>query len=302
MHLGLSSEEYRVLTNNVTDFFHAAAISYTGVDDKTARRVNIDGTINVLEFAADVKNLRRFNHFSSAFVSGDRTGVVTEDELDCGQGFTDHIQKTKLLAEKEVRKAMSSLPISVYRPSMIVGKSASGEADKLEGFYSFVKMVIAPGFNVPMLVPKRGMVPLNIVPVDFVVQAALHISAEESSAGKTFHVVDPNPLTVKQVLSILAEKSGNENPHIITMPTRIAQMLPKIKRIANLAPAYMNAIGVLDRFTIYNCANTVTAMKGSGIICPSFGSYADKMVGFVQTQLSKKTVVEAEQSLKDPLA
>jgi thioester reductase-like protein len=302
MHLGLSSEEYKVLTKNVTVIFHAASISYPGAPESVARMVNVDGTLNVLEFAADAKNLKRLNHFSSAFVSGDRTGVVTEEELDCGQGFANHIQKTKYLGELEVRKAMPGLPISVFRPSMVVGNSITGETDKLEGFYSFVKMIIAPGYNFPLPVPRGGMAPLNVVPVDYVVEAALYIASSDASAGKTFHLVDPNPLTVRQVLNNVAEKSGRTRPAIITMPADMIAAMSRIKWISNLSPAYMNALGILGRFTVYNCPNTTAALKSTKVHCPSFDAYSDRMLSYVKSQLTRQAEEKTSRELKDPLA
>jgi thioester reductase-like protein len=302
MHLGLSSEEYKVLANNVSVIFHAASISYPGAPEAVAHRVNLEGTLNVLDFAADSRKLKRLNHFSTAFVSGDRTGVVTEDELDAGQSFSDHISRTRFLAELEVRKAMGGLPISVFRPSMVLGNSATGEADKLEGFYSFVRMIIQPGFNMPLLVPRRGMAPLNVVPVDFAVDAAIHIAGDPSAAGKTFHLVDPNPLTVRQVLNIIAEKSGRPRPRLVTAPADVISAISRVSWISNLSPAYFNSLGILGRFTIYNCSNTSKALKGAGFSCLSFDAYADKVIGFVRGQLSKAAEERDQKALKDPFA
>ncbi|MBI5529482.1 MAG: SDR family oxidoreductase [Deltaproteobacteria bacterium] len=302
MHLGLSSDEYSILTNNVTHIFHAASASFAGTPEKTAYNINVIGTRNMLDLASDARNLGRFNHFSSAFVSGGRTGVVTEDELDRGQRFTDHIQRTKFLAEKEVRAAADRVPASVFRPSMVVGNSITGEVDRLEGFYSFVKLILTPGFNLPLPVPRRGAAPLNVVPVDFVTEAALHIADRDDAAGKTFHLVDPNPLPVRKVLEMIAKKAGRPGLSIVPLPGRVTEILSKVKWVSRLSPAYVNATDILGRFTIYNCSNTIAALKDSAITCPSFDGYADRMLDFVKGSLSRQKEAEAEKALKDPLA
>ena len=302
MHLGLSSDEYKVLTNNVTHVFHAASISFIGTPEPIARRVNVDGTCNMLEFAADCTRLARFNHFSSAFVSGSRTGVVIEDDLDRGQRFTDHIQRTRFLAEVQVRTAMKDLPISVFRPSMVVGNSITGEVDRLEGFYSFVRLILDPAFNLPLPVPKNGAAPLNVVPVDFVIEAALAIAGRKDAAGRTYHLVDPNPYPVKQVLELIAQKVGRPRLSIVSLPSRVTEVLKRVKWVARYSPAYVNAMEILGRFTVYHCTNTIAALKDTSVTCPSFDSYADRMIGFVKGRLAKQKEDAAEKALKDPLA
>ncbi|MFA6033362.1 MAG: SDR family oxidoreductase [Myxococcota bacterium] len=301
MHLGLSSEEYKVLSKNVTTIFHAASIAYPGVPPAQAMRVNIEGTQNMIEFALDCPRLRRFNHFSSAFVSGDRTGVVTEAELDCSQHFNGHLYKSKFLAELEVRRAMGRLPVSVFRPSMIVGHSQTGETDRLDGFYLLVKMVIDPSFNVPLPVPMNGQAPLNAVPVDFVARAAVRISSMDGMEGRTFHLVDPVPLNVGQVLDKLAERAGR--PRLMTVPVApwLISTMARINWISRRSPAYVNAMEILGRYTIYDSRNTASALEGSGVFCPSFSSCVDRMVDFVRTRVSREVEARREAELNDPL-
>src|SRR5207248_519114 len=120
MHLGLSGEEYQTLCDEVTDIFHLAAISYLGVPKETAWRVNVDGTRNVIELAHDCSKLRKLNHFSTCYVSGDRLGVIAEDELEVGQTFRNAYEETKYQAERLMQKAAGSLPVIIYRPSSVV--------------------------------------------------------------------------------------------------------------------------------------------------------------------------------------
>jgi thioester reductase-like protein len=124
MHLGLSSAEYNQLCDEVTEVFHLAAISYLGVAPSTARKVNVEGTRNVLELAHDAKHLRRFHHFSTAYVSGDRVGVIAEDELDLGQQFRNAYEETKFHAEKLVRRAGERGLEVTRRPARSIASTA----------------------------------------------------------------------------------------------------------------------------------------------------------------------------------
>ncbi|HKB75434.1 MAG TPA: SDR family oxidoreductase, partial [Myxococcales bacterium] len=133
MHLGLSTSEYRELTAAVTDVFHVAEQSALSSPREEMRRVNLTGTQAMLELALDCRSLRRFTHVSTVFVSGDRVGVVAEDELACGQAFRNAYEESKFEAELLVRRAMGQIPATVVRPSIVVGDTKTGEIDRFEG-------------------------------------------------------------------------------------------------------------------------------------------------------------------------
>src|SRR5512141_1852195 len=123
MHLGLSGVEFKALAREVTDVWHLAARSQLAASRDELRRVNVEGTRNVLDLAAAARRLRRLNHFSTAYVSGDRVGVILEDELAVGQRFHNPYEETKYQAELLVRRAQSALPATIVRPSIVVGDS-----------------------------------------------------------------------------------------------------------------------------------------------------------------------------------
>src|SRR5436190_21289848 len=106
-HLGLDDATWERLTGEVTHVFHLAAIYDLAVPLEIAQRVNVDGTGNVLEFCASCERFQRLHYVSTAYVAGDRTGVVYEHELAFGQGFKNHYESTKFQAELWVREAMA---------------------------------------------------------------------------------------------------------------------------------------------------------------------------------------------------
>ena len=117
MDLGLAGAEYRDLVAEITTIVHCAAAYYLGVPREMAMRVNVEGTRNVLELAGACARLERLCHFSTAFVSGDRKGVIMEDELDARQRFRHAYEETKFRAELLVREAAHRLPVVVMRPA-----------------------------------------------------------------------------------------------------------------------------------------------------------------------------------------
>src|SRR2546421_8443723 len=193
MHLGLSTGEYRDLSADCSEIVHAAEWSNVGADQPTVERVNIEGTRTVLEFAQDCRKLRRLTHFSTVFVSGDRVGVIAEDELSAGQTFRNFYEQSKFEAELLVRRAMGQIPCTVLRPAFIVGDSRTGEIDRFEGPYTVSALLLSSRLQVPLPLPGDGVAPLNVVPIDFVAAAAAAIHHDQRAVGRTFHIVDPNP-------------------------------------------------------------------------------------------------------------
>src|SRR5207248_4237434 len=121
------------------------------------RRLNLTGTQAVLELAIDCRNLRRFRHVSTVFVSGDRVGVVAEDELACGQAFRNAYEESKFEAELLVRRAMGQIPATVLRPSIVVGDTKTGEIDRFEGPYALAILLVTSPLQVPVPLPGDGV-------------------------------------------------------------------------------------------------------------------------------------------------
>jgi len=298
MHLGLSGDEYQKLCDEVTDIFHLAAISYLGVPKETAWRVNVDGTRNVLELATDCQKLRRFNHFSTCYVSGDRVGVIAEDELERGQTFRNVYEETKYQAERLVKRAANNLPVTIYRPSSVVGDSRTGEIDRFEGpYYLGILLVMSP-LVMPLPLPGNGVAPLNVVPVDFLVKAVWTISRDPRAVGRTLHLVDPNPMSARRVYELIAEKAHKKLPKF-TLSARAADVMLRLPWLEKLARPHRAAINYVNHLAIYNCYNTLELLDGTGIRCPPLATYLDKLVAFVRDFYQRKKDELSE--VEDPL-
>ncbi len=298
LHLGLSGDEYQRLCDTVTDVFHLAAISYLGVPKETAQRVNVDGTRNVLELARDCHKLNRLNYFSTCYVSGDRVGVIAEDELDAGQSFRNAYEETKCQAEKLILRAADKLDVTIYRPSSVVGDSKTGEIDRFEGpYYLGILLVMSP-LVMPLPLPGNGVAPLNVVPVDFVVDAVWAISRDKRGVGKTFHLVDPNPMSARRVYELIAEKANKRLPKF-NLSARAADVMLRLPLLEKLARPQRAAISYVNHLAIYNCGNTLELLDGTGIRCPPLQSYLDKLVAYVREYYRKRR--EDPTDVDDPL-
>lgn len=303
MDLGLSSVEYRALSRELTWIHHLAGIYFMGEGDDTARRVNVSGTRTVLELARDVGRLERVVHWSTAMVSGDRKGRVYEEDLEAGQRFHNAYERTKYEAEKLVRAAMRHLPITVLRPGIIVGDSTTGEIDTLDGPYYLMVLIATNASKLRLPLLGRGDAPLHLVPIDYVIDAAWHIARLETSAGRTFHLVDPAPLTARAVFERVAEHAQTEKPrgHIPRPLARAVLRTPGLARLGRGPLAFMD---LLDHAVHYDQTNTAQALAGTKISCPALADYLPVLVRYVRDLAKPAPRPSAEgvsEDVSDPL-
>ncbi len=300
MHLGLSGPEYKRLRAELATVWHLAAVSYLGAEEDLVRRVNVEGTRHVLELCRAAPGLSRLNHFSTAYVSGDRVGVILEDELEMGQGFRNEYEESKYRAEGLVRAAMPDLPVTIYRPSIVVGDSRTGEIDRFEGPYYLAILLVTSPVGVPLPLPGDGVAPLNVVPVDFVVEAALSISRNPAAAGQTVHVVDPSPLSAHKVYQLIAERVHRRLPPV-TLPHRAVEALLSLPVLERLYRPQRAAIASVNHLALYNCQHMLSLLEGTGIQCPPITSYLDRLIEFVRAEFERRRQAELEAQVEDPL-
>jgi thioester reductase-like protein len=306
MHLGLSATELKQVIGSVTDVFHLAAISYLGVAEEIMSRVNVQGTENLLEVAEQAHRLRRFNHVSTCFVSGDRQGVIAEDELDEGQRFRNPYERTKFEAELKVRAAATRLPVSIYRPSIVVGDSRTGEIGRFDGPYFLGILLAAAPVMLPVPLPGDGRAPLHMVPVDYVVSAITRLALEPEAEGLTFHIVDPNPLSARRAYQLIAERAGTPAGRLVMATGRapgwlgeLASAVLRIPGLERVSRMPRQALDYLHTTSFYASTHTARLLAGSGLECPPFPDYVDALIAYVKaTHAARKKKAE---SVEDPL-
>jgi thioester reductase-like protein len=281
MDLGLSGAEFRRLAEEVTEIFHLAAVHSLSADRRRQEAVNVQGTANVLSVARALGRLERLVHFSSAYVSGDRRGVIMEDELERGQQFRNSYEATKHQAELLMERAKDRLPITVVRPSAVVGDSRTGEIDRFDSVYHLGMLLVASPVKIPIPLAGDGRAPLNLVPVDYVVDAVHALACAPDTVGKTFHVVDPNPLPARRVYEAIAERAGRRLPRLGVSPN-LTKALLRIPGMERFAAVSHQAIDYLNHMAFYNSRNTMDALVGTGITCPRFEDYVENLMQYVR--------------------
>lgn len=301
MDLGFSGEEFRRLTAEVELIHHCASITHLGVPRGRAEQINLQGAREVLEFAENAPKLKHLVHWSTASVSGCQTGKIYEDELVRPARFRNVVEETRFRAEKIVRDASTHLPVTILRPSLVVGDSHSGKIDRFEGPYLLMLVMLNAPPDLPMPVPGRGDIPLNMVPIDYVAKAACAISSHPASVGRTFHIVDPRPLSTRHVFELIAQATGRPVPRGF-LPTQLATTLLKTPGLERLAQVPRTFLEQLSTEVSYDDSNARELLKGSDIHCPSFDAYVNVLVDYVrhhQAELEAQRAMHVEDD--DPL-
>lgn len=189
--LGIDPFRTEMLRRRVTLLFHCGANIGFQTDESELRRVNLEGTRNTLEFASSLERLERFVHISTAYVAGQRKGLILEDDLP-GSSFSSLYEKSKADAEMLVRG--SGLPFVICRPGMIVGDSKTGRVRDFNTIYYVLKLMLLGKLRVLPVRPDYG---LNIVPVDYVADSAVAAAFSGEAEGKTFHLTCPENMQPK---------------------------------------------------------------------------------------------------------
>ncbi|MBM4391391.1 MAG: SDR family oxidoreductase [Deltaproteobacteria bacterium] len=184
--LGLSATDRARVDADVTSLLHSAAAVSFDLPEAEAMRQNVGGTEAMLAIGrrlAERGRLRRMDHVSTCYIAGRRTGRVLETEIDVGQSFRNTYEQTK--CRSELRVQASGLPISVHRPSIVVGSSKTGATRAFNVLYWPLKIYTRGWWRT---FPGRPETPVDVVPVDWLAHAIAKIRAQPETIGKTFHL------------------------------------------------------------------------------------------------------------------
>lgn len=246
--LGLEIGTYRTLQKEINAIFHcAASTNFTPALSREQWRCNVQGIENLVCFALEKSKVDDFHYISTAYVAGDRRGVIYEDELDRGQGFNNGYEQSKFLAEKVLHKyrKQSGLKITIYRPSIIVGHSQTGKTALFNGMYLFLRFLYllkkryrktwSQGkILIPLRILGEPNVTKNFIPVDYVTRLIIKIFMNADAQGKTYHLVNANPPRLFLIKEVMEEVLGirgiqfvDQKAFQLNPPNRIEKLFAK---------------------------------------------------------------------------
>ena len=275
--LGIEAKPARDLRHALREAWHLAAVYDLAVRRDVGRRINLEGTKNVLEFVGEARHFERLQYVSTAYVSGTARGTFRETDLDVGQGFKNFYEETKFQAEVEV--ARSRLPRTVYRPGVVVGDSRTGETAKFDGPYHVLRLMEklpSPGvfFRVGL-----GFGTVNIVPVDFVIEAMAALAHRPASAGRTYHLCDPQPHTPGELTEMFAAAIGKRFAYV-PVPMTVAKAFFAPKPVQRFFGMPVQALDYFDDPVRHDTTQASKDLGELGIECPRLADYLPRLVGF----------------------
>jgi len=304
--LGIAPAERKALRGKIDHVFHLAAVYDLRADAGAQEAANIKGTANAIRFAEAVQ-AGHFHHVSSIAAAGLYPGTFTEDMFEEAIGLDNPYFRTKHDSEGLVRTTCR-VPWRIYRPGIVVGDSETGEIDKIDGPYYFFKLIQKMRRTLPSWMPTIGLEGgrINIVPVDYVVGAMEYLAHKPRLDGRCFHLTDPKPMRIGQVLNLFAnaahapQMSMRVDARLFNyIPAAVKQgllMLPPVRRIyrevlkdLGMPPDVLKFINYPTRF---DSRETQKLLKGSGITVPRLDDYAWRLWDYWERNLDPDLFID----------
>ena len=295
-NLGLSKTVIDSLSKEVTDIFHcAAAISFDEEKENMLRKNNIEGTKNVLSFAKLLESIH-FHYMSTAYVCGQRNDIVRENELNIGQKFNNKYENIKCMAEEIAQKYSSryNFKATIYRPSVILGDSRTGKNYSTYGPYGILRIedisirkfkkefekghpvlkksgaeFINGIFFIPLRVIGSNSKTLNVITIDYALEVIIRIFLHSGNAGKTFHITNSNPPTVRLLKDCISELLDIEGIEFVGLSEFRKNPMKPWERIFNKSIGIYTPYLLIDEPRFDN-TNTQNVLKGSNLKQPHF--------------------------------
>ncbi len=310
--LGVTPATLKSLAGKTTHFFHLAALYDLSASEASQVKANIDGTRNALQLAEALK-VGCFHHTSSIAAAGLYPGVFREDMFEEAEGLDNPYFRTKHESEGIVRKECKR-PFRIYRPGIVIGNSQTGEMDKIDGPYYFFRLIKRTREILPPWMPTIGLEGgrLNLVPVDWVAAAMDHIAHVPKLDSQCFHLTDPAPRRIGEVLNIFAHAGHAPKMSMridarmfAFIPGAVRQALSSLPPVRRMLNSFLQDFGIpaeVMRFinypTRFDSRETERALRGSKIKLPKLPAYAWRLWDYWERHLDPALFVDKSLSGK----
>ncbi|MBX2990522.1 MAG: SDR family oxidoreductase [Bacteroidetes bacterium] len=288
-HCGLNPAQIERIVKEATHIVHGAATIRFDHPIDEARALNCGGTkrlLSIAHMAAERGRLERFVYIGSSSVSGQRGGHIYEDELEMGQKFFNTYEQSKNESERIVRNNFDKIPCTVFRPSIIIGDSRTGKTSSFNVIYIPLRLVQK---GLLTYVPGTPDTLMDLVPIDWVDDAMVHILTKEESVGKVFHITaGPNRAARLDEVVVAAVKYFDKHTplkHPRTMEFISKEEYEKRRSaMRGREDALMSQLDTLLPYVtvnrLFDSSNADKLLEGSGIEFPLFKNYSDKIFGY----------------------
>lgn len=300
---GLSQELYDRQVVSTDRVIHNAACTALETDWASLEAINIGGTRRAIEFASRTRS-KSMVHVSSAYVAGERTGVVREDELLLTEGFRNGYERSKAIAENEVRDAGASgrIRFLIVRPSIIVGDSRSGYMCPNHHFFDLIfrllairRMIGSKTDDSRFRIPGEPHATKNFIPVDYVAGLISLLLETDTAWGKAFHLTDPAPIQLKMLN--LYVRTALDWADLVWCPKG------EIKELSPLEKRFFRSIKIYEKYFWQEASFDQSQLKAVlGARLPVSDQMSqktvDQMVRFIQMKYAGRDTARKQRAAK----
>ena len=268
-NLGIEEREIMKIQNQNITMWHLAAIYDLAVKEEIAWKVNVEGTKMVCAFARDYLAIERLLYFSTAYVAGTREGTLLETELIRPDAFKNHYEETKYEAELLVERLKDEVAVTIIRPGIVRGHSVTGKTIKFDGPYFFMNMIDRLKWLPFIPYVGKSDAHINVVPIDYIIDASIYLASNQKSVGSTVHLTDPSSHPVEEIYrAMVIELTGKEPKG--RLPRRIAKTGLTSKRLQRRLGVEEETLDYLTWNAEFDTAIAEQLLEGSGIQCADF--------------------------------
>jgi thioester reductase-like protein len=303
--LGLG-DRHDAVAARVGSIVHSAASVAFDLPLEDSRAINVAGTERVLALADAARGLERLTYVSTAYVAGERRGTVGEGELEPGGRFRNAYERSKAEAEALVTARRPELPVTVVRPSIVVGESTTGWTATFNVIYAPLRAFAAGAYPV---LPARRRAPVDVVPVDYVADAICALHAHPDAAGETFHAVaGPDASSVGELLALGGRRFAVRAPRIVPPALYRRLIAPLVRRRASSAVRrQLERSAVFFPYfamrTRFDDAGARALLGPLGIAPPPLRGYFDRLVDFAEAaRWGRRPIGRADAAATSPAA
>lgn len=284
--LGLSRGRREELAEQVTDVIHSAASVSFALPLDEARAINVEGTRHVLELAelCDARGgLRRLSHVSTAYVAGSHRGEFGEDDFDVGQEFRNSYEQSKWEAERLVRRRFDSLPVSVFRPSIVVGEEETGWTPAFNVIYAPLRAYSRGAY---FAVPARRSSPADVVPASYVADSLFELSQRPLRESTTYNLAAGSRASGVGELMDMAAAAFDRRRALalppglyrrLVHPLLLRRSSPRRRQVLQRSEVYFPYFSL--RLS-YDTTRAERELARAGIRVPRLRDYFDRLVEF----------------------
>jgi nucleoside-diphosphate-sugar epimerase len=183
--LGLAPDLYSKLCESIETIVHCAASTKFTVPLEDSRKVNVQGTRNILQLARRTRRLKLLLHVSTVYIAGRRSGPVRETEFTHPDGWFSPYEQSKFEAEKLIHENGRDIPWIIARLSTIVGNSLTGTISQFNYFHQLLRLI--PGNRFP-IIPGVPEAPVDVIADDWLTEAFEAILRRNPEPGRIFHL------------------------------------------------------------------------------------------------------------------